>query len=325
MKYNRINFALVLFVLSTIIILSSATDAFAAAPTQVDQEACLNNFTPDTNPCDTNDEWKGSNIQGNAEYVEGSSIPMRIDIRNLDTDLFNHTLVIGWDTTKEQAGVINHIFDYITTYDFTNDPHPCLVAHNNASDSKCTGWNSTSFPIPPLTFSTNSSTVDELDQPTTSWNNLNSTEVQEIFLFSQNATLLNIKNVTYVDEGDPSGEASNSEGASISITFETDSSHVILAYGQHIASPEDWINTAGSVSGQSAQVRCEEYNGNSGCGHVNFSSGIIIAPADPTVTKQKQLTLDNGGNATVNDFGLFVGNNTSLPSGTTISIPPTLM
>ena len=164
--------------------------------------------------------------------------------------------------------------------------------------------------------------MDETDQPTTSWNNLNSTEVQEIFLFSPNATILNIKNVTYVDEGDPSGEASNSERASVSITFETDSSHVILAYGQHIASPEDWVNTAGSVSGQSVQVRCEEFNGD-GCGHVNFASNVIVVVPDPTVTIQKQLTIDDGGaGETVDDFGLFVGASGPVPSGTTVSILP---
>jgi len=148
MKYNSKYFALVLFVLSTVLVLGSTVNAYAAAPTQVDQEACLNNFTPDTNPCDTAVEWKGSNIQSDAEYVEGYSIPMRIDITGLDEDVDEHTLVIGWDLTKEQGGVINHVFDYITTYDFTDDPHPCLFAHNDTSDSKCTGWNSTSFPIP---------------------------------------------------------------------------------------------------------------------------------------------------------------------------------
>jgi hypothetical protein len=120
----------------------------------------LNDFNPDTNPCDTPVEWKGSNIQSDAEYVEGFSIPMRIDITGLDTTIDEHTLVIGWDLTKQQNGVIYHVFDYITSYDFTDDPHPCLVLHNNTLDSKCTGWKFDSFPTPAPTISTNSSTVD---------------------------------------------------------------------------------------------------------------------------------------------------------------------
>ena len=103
MKYNTKSFALVLFVLSTVLVLGSTVNAFAAPSLQVEQEACLNNFTPDTNPCDTAVEWKGSNIQSDAEYVEGFSIPMRIEITGLDTDLDEHTLVIGWDLTKEQG------------------------------------------------------------------------------------------------------------------------------------------------------------------------------------------------------------------------------
>jgi hypothetical protein len=183
MKYNSKYFALVLFVLSTTLVLGFTANAFAAAPTQVEQEACLNAFTPDTNPCDTADEWKGSNIHINAEYVESFSIPMRIDISGLDTTLETHELVIGWDLTKQQNGVIHHVFDYITTFDFTDDPHPCLFLHNETSDSKCTGWNSDSFPTPAPTISTSTDTIGG-PQPTTSWNNLNSTEVQEIFLFS---------------------------------------------------------------------------------------------------------------------------------------------
>ena len=219
MKYNNNKLTLVLFVLFTTLVLGYTTNAFAAAPTQVDLEACLNNITPDTNPCDTAIEWKGGNIQSDAEYVEGFSIPMRIDITGLDTGILEHELVIGWDLTKKQGGVINHVFDYITTYNFTDDPHPCLVPHNNTSDDVCANWNFDSFPTPTPTNSTAVDTVGLLDQPTTSWDNLNSTEVQEIFLFSQDATILNITNVKYVDEGDPSGEASNSERASVSITF----------------------------------------------------------------------------------------------------------
>ena len=140
MKYYSKKLALVLFVLSTTMILGSTTNAFAAAPTQVEMEACLNDFNPDTNPCDTPIEWKGSNIAKDATYEEGSAIPIRIEITDLDTTLNNHTLVVGWDLTKEQGGVINHVFDYLTAYDFTDDPHPCLVLHSDISDSKCTGW-----------------------------------------------------------------------------------------------------------------------------------------------------------------------------------------
>ena len=252
MKYYSKKLALVLFVLSTTMMLGSTTNAFAAAPTSVEMEACLNDFNPDTNPCDTPIEWKGGNIQSDATYQEGFSIPMRIDITDLDTTLAEHTILLGWDLTKTQSGVIHHVFDYITEYDFTDDPHPCLVPHNENSDSKCTDWSSDSEPIPQPETPTLIGTKGG-PQPITSWNN-NLISEQSVFLFAPTG-FVDITSVEYIDEGDPSGEGVNSETASILITFETDNSHVILAYGMHVAGPEDWENTAGGVDGQSAQVR----------------------------------------------------------------------
>ena len=56
MKYKINNLALVLFVLSTVIILGSAADAYAI--TNGDIEACLNRPTlPNFPPCDKADEW----------------------------------------------------------------------------------------------------------------------------------------------------------------------------------------------------------------------------------------------------------------------------
>jgi hypothetical protein len=322
MKINNKQLALVLFVLSTTLILGSATNVFAAAPTSVEIESCLNDFDPDTNPCDTIDEWKSGNISTDATYFEGNAIPMRIEITDLDTTIEEHTIILGWDLTKEQGGIVNHVFDYLTTYDFTDDPHPCLVAHSDISDDVCAGWISTTYPTPePVEFTTNS-TVNDLPQPTTSWNNLDSIEEQSIFLFSPGGNLLDITEVVYLDEGDPSGEASNTEKAEVSIKFKTDNSHVILAFGMHVASPFDWDHTAGEVSGQPVQVRCEEYNGKT-CGHINFDSSVIVIVPDPTVTIEKQLIIDDGGlGETIDDFGLFVGTSGPVSSGTTVSISP---
>ena len=294
MNYKINNLALVLFVLSTSIVLASTTNAFAAAPVQVEMEACLNDFNPPTNPCDTADEWKGSNIAQDATYPEGSSIPIRIAITGLDTTIVEHTLVIGYDMTKLQGGTINHVFDYITAYDFTDDSHPCLDPHNETSDSICAGWMHSESPTPePMNFTTNGTNPMNAEQPTMSWSNINATKVQQVSLFAPpGTTFLEITEVSYLDEGDPSGESSNTEEAKVSIKFKTDSPNVILAYGMHIASPVDWINTAGSVSGQPVQAICIEFDGK-GCGHLNFDSSVIVAFPDSILTLTKEVVNEN--------------------------------
>ena len=93
MKYKTLNIALVLFVLSTTVIFSSAIDAFAADPDGRGSsgvgsiEACLNaGQPPNFWPCDTADEWSGGNITNEAGYREGSSIPVRVDITGLENN-----------------------------------------------------------------------------------------------------------------------------------------------------------------------------------------------------------------------------------------------
>ncbi|MGA0297293.1 MAG: hypothetical protein ACO3K2_08175, partial [Nitrosopumilaceae archaeon] len=124
MNYKTLNIALVLFVLSTTIIFSSAIDAFAADPNGRGSsgvgsiEACLNQGQPPNFwPCDTEDEWSGGNITNEAGYREGSSIPVRVDITGLENntegaDAKFQELVISWDITKTQANIVKHTFDY---------------------------------------------------------------------------------------------------------------------------------------------------------------------------------------------------------------------
>ena len=79
MKIQNKSLALVLFVLSTTLILGTTTDAFAVDPDGRGStgagaiEACLNVAVPPTNysPCDTSSEWSGGNIQL-APYKQGN-------------------------------------------------------------------------------------------------------------------------------------------------------------------------------------------------------------------------------------------------------------
>ena len=144
MKYNNKNFALVLFVLSTTLLLGSAIDAFAAEDGDI--EACLNRkMIPNFPPCDNADEWKGGNITNEASYKEGGSIPVRVDITD-NKPLNSNVLKIGWDITKTQGGVIKHTFDYVTSFNYSTFAEPCLGGDPN---KVCENWDASSYDIPP--------------------------------------------------------------------------------------------------------------------------------------------------------------------------------
>ena len=137
-----------LFVISATLILGSAIDAYAGPnDPSGDFGACLNNSG--TVPCDVVAEWGDGQITTEISYTEGDSIPTRVDMTNLSgDDTIVHTLIVFWDTTKSDNDV-SHTFDYITTYDNNDDPHPCLVAHpNSGPDTVCKDFGKDTKPIP---------------------------------------------------------------------------------------------------------------------------------------------------------------------------------
>jgi len=100
MMGNGKNLALVLFVLSTTLILGSTTNAYAAPnDPSGDFEACLN--IEGTVPCDVANEWGDGQISAKISYTEGESIPVMVNMTGLTGDGTTvHELVVFWDTTK---------------------------------------------------------------------------------------------------------------------------------------------------------------------------------------------------------------------------------
>ena len=201
------NFVVVLFVLSTTLILGSTIDAYAVDPdgrgdSGVGEiEACLNlGQPPNFFPCDTSVEWDGGNITNEAGYIEGSSIPMRVDITGLETTAPWHQLEIEWDITKTQNNAVKHTFDYITSFDRNDEPHPCLVA---IPGEVCETWFSASKEIPPPMANTTNGIIGGSEQPITSFNLLKSLNQTKFWMFAPNATIT-INDIGYVSEGDPS-------------------------------------------------------------------------------------------------------------------------
>jgi hypothetical protein len=314
MKYNSLNIALVLFVLSTTIILGSTIDAFAADPDGRgdsgvgDIEACLNaGQPPNFWPCDTDDEWKGGNITNEAGYREGSSIPVRVDITGLEnsTEAEFQELVISWDITKTQGNIVKHTFDYITSFDRNDSPHPCLDA---LPLTVCQNWNKTTIAIPVPTIGTsvldgsvNGTTWPSESLPFASFDAL--PEDEKLFtMFAPNGKTITINDIRYNHEGDPSDNGSNTESTELWINYTSSSSHVIAAFGAHVASPTDWAETSAvSVNGKSFQIECDEVHAKGGCagGQINLDAFDVIFPLSaPELTLKKIVNFTNGGNST---------------------------
>ncbi|NIM25292.1 MAG: hypothetical protein GTN35_00905, partial [Nitrososphaeria archaeon] len=323
MKYNITNLTLVLFVLTTTIIFSSSIEAFAAdadgrGSTGVGSiEACLNQGQPPNFwPCDTADEWSGGNITNEAGYREGSSIPIRVDITGLEnsTDAKFQELVVSWDITKTQGNIVKHTFDYITSYDRNDDPHPCLVAHNSTELEDCAGWAFDTIPIPaPGNLTTDANTIEGVNTDT--WSNgellpyasfISLTQSERLFtMFAPAGHSITINDIRYLSEGDPSDAGSNTESNEIWVNYTSSSPDVIAAFGAHIASPLDWEYSAVSVNGKSFQIRCDEIHAKGGCagGQINLDAfDVIYAINAPELTLKKFVNGTNGGDAVAADW-----------------------
>ena len=309
MTNNNYNLALVFFVLSMTIILGSTLDAYAAP--SGDFEACLN--AVGTAPCDndgsdgSSDEWSDGQITNQIIYTEGQSIPARVDMTGLTGDGTTiHELEIFWDTTKASSDV-SHTFDYITTFDKNDDPHPCLVAHNDISDVICTGFGSDTIPIPDPSGNTNLGTVGGLSQPITAFTALDNLEEQVFTMFADGGDV-DILSIEYTLEEIPTAQSSTQ----LKVTFTSTSTHVIAAYGAHLASPEDWELTSSLVSGKPYQFGCVGVDGRACLAKANLSSEGIIPLVDPILTIIKDPTNDDGGIASPDDFDLTVNGNSVL-------------
>jgi len=305
MKYNRINYALVLFVLSTALVLGSTIDAFAVDPDgrgssgSGDIEACLNlGQPPNAFPCDTDPEWDGGNISRDAGYREGSSIPMRIDITGLE-DAPWQQLEIVWDITKTQANNVQHTFDYITSFDRNDEPNPCLNL-----GFVCENYVNATVAIPPPGINVDNGTGSI--QPLFSFNQLPLPE-RLFTIFAPIGENITINTIGYSQEGDPSDNGKNTEQNRLFVNYTTSSSDVIAAFGAHLASPVDWEFSASDVTGKAFHFGCSEIHAGGGCsgGAINFD-GFNILPIDtPTLLLQKNVTNNNGGTAKEGDWTLF--------------------
>lgn len=156
-------------------------------------------------------DWDTGNLGApKAIYYEGDTIPYRIHLQNMTAG--PHSLIIEWDTTK--AGY--HSIDYITGYNNTESPDPCL----GLDASICTlPVNTFSIPVDPQVTTNGVTPIPGV-------------------LTLIGGTITGVGPYLYPDGPGYLGDKS----AQIEITFTVPANvpDLILVWGGHISTREDW-------------------------------------------------------------------------------------
>lgn len=197
------------------------------------------------NPAD----WVNGNAgSSNAHYVEGYSIPYRVDITDLPVG--THSLDIEWDIRQSGANAI----DFVTNYDLINFP----------AGSHVFNFGHTAETINPLTEAGpwadgSSSIIPNPNLPagavTTYYNSVMAYSNASGPANKFSVWNANITNMFYVSEGSLAAQSSSTR---LRIIFANIAEHVVISWGGHIAKGEGvWGNgnSASAVEGSPYHTR----------------------------------------------------------------------
>jgi len=292
MEYNK-KFALVLFVLSTTIILGSAVDAYAAPSGDI--RVCLNNINGD---CVDDGTWDGKGNLAKADgaaYEEGESIPIIIDITGV-TPNTPQKLIIDWDITKPQGGITKHTFDFITSFDRNDNPDPCFLPDFSAG---CLSGPGAEIDIPtPKGTTTGTQPDGTISQPDTTFDDVLGDAEKKFKMFVPSGSITITGFGIIPTEGDPG--LTTKQTTQFFVDYTTSATHVIAAFGVHIASSEDWVNAASTVNGLGFRVGCvsTEVDGAGGCApeSINVDADVIVTPPGTISIADKSQPEGDGNN-----------------------------
>ena len=243
----------------------------------------VRNGTAETpvNPAD----WVNGNAgSSNSHYIEGQSIPYRVRLTNIATGL--HTIDLEWDIKHSGTNAI----DFITTVVRTppqnvvevinpcRDVSPCT---NAVSPTPLTGLNGfTTFDIPAPIPSLNVPPGPDAE-PQTSFAALPAADKK--FRIYNGV----INSITYINNADGNlGDLTAAQSSTrIRVGFTASNATVVLAWGGHIASRNDWgftagvPNSAGGISGSPYHTRLIAFDGSGGNQDRSLSAGAVSPPA----------------------------------------------
>ncbi|HSG99013.1 MAG TPA: hypothetical protein VLB27_03125, partial [candidate division Zixibacteria bacterium] len=265
----------------------TSTASFAYAPPAVNLDQLKNGDDP--TPLDPG-EWVNGNLNtSNSHYVEAWSAGYRAVMTDMpigDTV----TITLGYDIKHSDK----HALDYLTHYDRIDDPtgtHLSTYGHSQETIDPTDGvagvvdgsspLDQTAIPVPTVNM-----TVMGNPQPSTSFNAL---PASDRLMSLWGGTFVGGTPISYPTPGPGESDLSASNSSTlIDVTFVVDSSTMILAWGGHIGSRNDWgytlavPNSAGGISGSPYHMRVEDWNlGNIGNQDRSLSADGVAAPPPP--------------------------------------------
>ena len=188
-----------------------------------------------------------------------------------------NTLTIAYDTTKNGK----HALDYLTDYDRTETTgnNPC------SGVAGCTLASETTFPIP-------------LDPRVANGQNQVPGGGDDIIQIPGSFSLFG-GTITAVSGYTLSGTYAGDSTTSITITFTSNVSNPVLAWGGHIGTRIDWglANSAIAIAGSPYHMRLIDLNGSGGNQDRSLSASAVFFPVSVTIVKET-----NPDNAQVKTF-----------------------
>jgi hypothetical protein len=269
-------------------ILPSAVNAAAGPSANLDQcqNGALGPPVVHTSPCD----WVNGDLNpAHSHFREGESVPFRMVVSGLTPGSTVHSITIGYDITHSSK----HAYDYLTSFQrIAETVDPC------AGISPCGARSNFSIPLPA-----------GVPQPQGSFNALSAGErVMDIYGGT-------ITGITYPSQGLLSDAQSET---TMKITFTAAAAKVVLAWGGHIASGDDWPGAAAAqISGSPYHMRLKDLDTKGGNQDRSLKASAVlpIHPLGASLTVVKEVTNDDGGSALPSDFSLhvlFAGNSSDV-------------
>ena len=238
-----------------LVVVAAALPAPAGAVESADLDQCGNGTFETPLICE-GARWINGNVNASsAHFWEGDSISYRIKFSGLVVSSSNE-VAIEWDTTK--AG--KHAVDYLTSFDRTDQALTC------SGVAGCQQAIFSTFPIP----------ADP---------NVSGAGV------AQEAGLFTIwgGSITGVSAYTLSGTYAGDSSTRITITFTALQPNPVLAWGGHLARPDDWESqggTAVTIAGSPYHSRLLGLNGGGSLQDRALSSTAVRLDSKVTIVKQ---------------------------------------
>jgi len=278
-----------LAVLALVMQLGLPAISYAGVNPGADLDQCANGGVGDPEVQCAGSAWQNGNLnQNQAHYKEGQFVPYRTELLNL-TPGDTYTLVIEYDVI--QSG--KHAIDYIGSYNYSE-------TNADACSDLILGCD-------------NGNPDDTISVPSANLNGFSDGSLNT-FTGSQIAGSVvawnaNFTSITYATQND------GDQDTSMNIEFQATDDQVILAWGGHIASREEWGdgNSAGDINGSPYHMRLLDLNVangrdvNLGNQDRSLSAAAVLPPGNLTVVKT--VVNDGGGSLSASDFTITVTDN----------------